>query len=592
MLTSSQINVSFNLDTGKFVFTDVTDYTAQGVLLSDITGVIKVTAPSGIVYSGGSPDIDGSVSRTNTTTILIPLTGSGVPEKGLYTFEYTATDGVDTVVYKVNYTYSYTAPTVTIEATADCVSPELVSTDTTSYMSGTTTPSTMFSIVDADEIANTFTIAGEKMGLLTAGDTFNIINSTANDGEYTVVSIAYNGTNTVISVANVPDGTDDGTLVTKTNTIYYPQVLGLSPLVGYTTINSTNVFYTETQEFKVVTKSFYDFGNGISVVDTTSGTAELKVDCDVRLCEVYCCIDSVLKAYLNQRGVNDVLSKRYLEKYILATSHLSALRNAFECGKNNDVNTLVSEIFRVTECNPDCSCSDGTPTPITGVGAANITEVQSSGNGILVGSTTVGNRTTYTLSLSQSILDQIAAATATSVVTSTDLSIDVVANTVGSVTTYDLSIPSSTPIVAPKELYSFEVLLEFTPGSLSQPTVTIQNETFQNQDNLQTPTFTFLNTATSIYNPFSFKLENFQVSNNDTYKVYMNVVDTVEHTPNGNLLSYQQKGYKLIPITSTASGEIFGGFQSTSYFSSANKMANYGILQNFTTIKLNVLIIE
>ena len=74
-LISTKLNVAYSLGgtSPKFVFTDVTDYSAQSVAIADITGVIEVTAPSGIVYTGGSPDITGSVSRINSTTILIPF---------------------------------------------------------------------------------------------------------------------------------------------------------------------------------------------------------------------------------------------------------------------------------------------------------------------------------------------------------------------------------------------------------------------------------------------------------------------------------------------------------------------------------------
>lgn len=584
MLTSTNIDFCFNLDTGKFVFTDVTDYTSQSVALSAITGVIKVTAPSGVVYSGGSPDINGSVSRTNTTTINIPLLASGKPEVGNYKIDYTVTDGSNTVSTSKTFKYSYSSPTVSIDATADCISPELTSTDTTNYLSGSTTPSNQFSILSADSATKTIVIEGEKVGLFAAGDTFYIINSTGNDGEHTVASISFNGTNTEIVLTALADDTDDGTVATKTNTIYYPQVLNLSPVVGYTTTVSVNSFYTETQEFQVITRSFYDFGNGVSLVDVTSGSTELKVDCDVRLCEVYCCIDSVLRAYLNYKDSNAVLAQRYLDKYIIATGHLSALRNAFECGKNNSVNTLVNEIFRVTECNPDCSCSDGEPAPVTGIGATSNTVVATSGNGILVSSNVVGNTTTYTLSLSPSILSAIAAASATSSVISSDGSLTVTSTTVGANTEYDVTV--TTPAITPKEFAALEIELNFN-GDIASPTLTLSNETYNNQTNLQTGVLTEVSSP-GIYNPFLLSYTGFQVTGNTTYKVLTSIsyADYDAGFAGVNPM-YYPASLQIIPITHKESNSISFAFNYN-----GSMIGNYSLLKKYPTIKLNVIIIE
>ena len=284
-----------------------------------------------------------------------------------------------TASYTVGYDFQYVSPTGILTPTVDCLSPELTSTDATNYLSGSTTPSNQFAITGVSASENTFTIAGEKSGLFLVGDTFDIIGYAAHNGNYTVTSVSSTGTTTKIGVASITDGTVAGSISTKTNTIYYPPILSLAPVVGYDPVVSTSTFYSQTQSFKVSTKSFYDFGNGVSVIDTVSATAELDVDCDVRLCEVFCCVNSTLKAYLAYRGVNDVLATQELNKYILATSHLSALRQAFECGYDKEVNSIVQEIMTVTQCTPDCSCSDTTPQPITGLGAANITVVNSTG---------------------------------------------------------------------------------------------------------------------------------------------------------------------------------------------------------------------
>jgi hypothetical protein len=63
-LTSTDFNISFDLSssTPKFVLTDITDYSSQSVSESDVTGKIKITAPSGVVYTGTN-DVQVGTSR-------------------------------------------------------------------------------------------------------------------------------------------------------------------------------------------------------------------------------------------------------------------------------------------------------------------------------------------------------------------------------------------------------------------------------------------------------------------------------------------------------------------------------------------------
>lgn len=513
-LVSTKLNVAYSMGgtLPKFIFTDVTDYSAQsGVAIADITGVIEVTAPSGIVYTGGSPDITGSASRINSTIIPIPLLANGSPEVGNYSFKYTATNTATSVSvsYTVGYDFQYVSPTGILTPTVDCLSPELTSTDATNYLSGSTTPSDQFTITGADASANTFTIAGEKSGLFLVGDTFNIIGSTVHNGNYTVTSVSSTGTNTVIGVSSVTSATVDGSISTKTNTISYPVVV--PPTVGYTPVVSTNTFYSQTQTFKIKTKSFYDFGNGVSVIDTVSASALLDVDCDVRLCEVFCCVNSTLKAYLAYRGVNDVLASQELNKYILATSHLSALRQAFECGYDKEVNSIVQEIITVTQCTPDCSCSDTTPQPITGLGAANITVVNSTGNGVTVTPSTVGNTTTYSLGISQALLNSITAATATSSVSAAANSGIVVTPSAPSSGNTNYALALSSPAIAPVEFINFK--LNRDNSVLFFPSAQI----IQNVSNLKTPT-SFAPAPGQPYSHYALTVSGFQNTGNNTFK--------------------------------------------------------------------------
>lgn len=557
-LTSTDFNISFDLSVTnpEFVLTDVTDYASQSVALSDIIGKLKVTAPSGVVYNGTS-DVDGNVSRINGTTILVPLLSDGTPEVGLYTFEYTATASSVSVSKVKTFQYSYVKPTETNEATSDCLSPELTGKDTTNYLVNAITPSDRFNISAVSIVDNTFSIAGEKSAFVVQGDTFSVINSTGNNGDYTVTGVEYDKTtdNTVISVASVTDATVDGTLVTRKTTLFYPSVLQLNPLVGYEKSISTNSFYSQTHEFLFNTKGYWDYGNGIKIVDSFSSTKEIDVECDVRLCDIFCCVNATFNEYMKYKCVNKTLADIALERYTIVTSHLASLRTAFECGDSAAVDSLTTQIKEVAQCNDDCSCSDGDPTPITGLGGSGTVVVQSGGNGVDVASSVVGNTTTYTLTLSQSVIDGITAAGSETTIASSDGSILVTDSPVGSNHAYDIKVSSS--IIPPREIMAFRVNLDITAG-VPNYSSSISNIVIQNQSN-------FNETTVSISDPDSgspshynqrFRINGFQNTGNNDYKIFTNISFLENSSVSSNNASGLFYDYVRLQTVESKSGEV------------------------------------
>ena len=372
-LTTTDFNVSFLLGGSSkvFKFTDITDYSSQGVALSAITGRIKITAPSGIVYDNLDPadpsdpaaaaaDIIGSASRVSSTSINVPLLSGGTPEVGLYTFEYKATDGSDTVTKIKTFTYSYTKPKATNQLTADCLSPELKGADTTNYLVNAVTPKDRFNISAASSSANTFSVSGDKVGFFTVGNKFDVISSTGNNGQYAITGVNYvqSSDTTVVSVASVSNNASDGTIVQRRTTLYFTSVPGIEPLVGYSSILSTNSFYSQLQSFSFEAHVLYDFGGGFSVSDSFDSSDSINVDCDDNLCDVFCSINSVFGEYMKYKSTNKTLADLALERYILVTSHLASLRTAYECGDATAVTKLTEQIKDVAQCNDDkCDCT-------------------------------------------------------------------------------------------------------------------------------------------------------------------------------------------------------------------------------------------
>lgn len=539
-LTTTDFNVSFLLGGSSkvFKFTDITDYTAQGVSLSAITGRIKVTAPSGIVYNnlGGSADISGtlvSTKRVNTTTILVPLLSSGTPEVGVYTFEYASTDGtdplVDPTVTKIKtFNYSYTKPKATNQLTANCLSPELKGSDTTNYLVDGVTPSDRFLITSLNQTASYFAISGDKVGFFTTGNKIDVIGSTGNNGRYTITNVSYDESENrtfVFVSGSMPNTTIDGTIVQRRTTLYFTSVPGVDPLIGYSPILTTNSFYSQLQSFSFESHVLYDFGGGFSVSDSFVSSDSINVDCENNLCDVFCCINSVFGEYMKYKCVNKTLADLALGRYTIITSHLASLRTAYECGDATAVTKLTEQIKDVAQCDDKCDCTTGDPILITGTGGSsgggNIYNVVSAGNGLNVSTSVSGSTTTYTLALTASILADIAAATATSSVISSDSSITVTSSASTSTNTqYDIKIPPSTPIVPPKEFMVMK--LEIDTQGISPYVFTPKDVLHQNPTNLKNPVsspWTYSVYSGTADKPFKIKIENFQTSPNSTYKV-------------------------------------------------------------------------
>ncbi len=522
-LTTTDFNVSFLLGGSSkvFKFTDITDYPSQSVALADVTGRIKITAPSGVVYNNlaGSADITGSTSTVNTTSINVPLLSGGTPEVGLYTFEYRATVGSDTVSKIKTFTYSYTKPKATNQLTADCLSPELKGADTTNYLVNAVTPNDRFNISAASSSANTFSVSGEKVGFFTVGNKFDVISSTGNNGQYTITGVNYvqSSDTTVVSVANVLNNTGDGTIVQRRTTLYFTSVPGIAPLVGYSTILSTNSFYSQLQSFSFEAHVLYDFGGGITLSDSFSSSDSINVDCDNNLCDVFCCINTVFGEYMKYKCTNKTLADLALERYTIITSHLASLRTAYECGDSAAITSLTAQIKEVSQCDDDCGCTSGDPIPITGTGssAGSTSVVADGGTGVNVTTSVNGNETTYTLNLSPSVLQDIQNGAATSSVTG-GTGITVTPSSTG-VNNTQYAVSLTTPSVAPKE--TLVMKLECAKTLSTARIFTPKEVTIQNPTNLQQPATITEVAVSSVWDLYTVRVTGFQSTPNSTYKV-------------------------------------------------------------------------
>ena len=133
-------------------------------------------------------------------------------------------------------------------------------------------------IVDLDLFNSTFTIKGNQTYVFNAGRTFNIIDSTGNDGNYEVLTSVYNAVTdeTIIDVdAVIHDNTRDGTIVADYRTIPWETGYGVYlsttetlpvPLNGDTVNGLTKYFIiVESDNTFKLSRTLDDAKNGIYI---------------------------------------------------------------------------------------------------------------------------------------------------------------------------------------------------------------------------------------------------------------------------------------------------------------------------------------
>ncbi len=349
------INICFELNNTpkNFKLTDDTDYTTEGIALTDVRGLFKITAPDGsIAYENAgyaasdftAPDIDADVSLINSL-ISLPLDSNGDVQLGNYVVEYKidVAGAVQTGVYDKSFSVEncHIDPLVDIDFTIDCFNSNLTSTDNTDY--GT-------------ELAPT------------------------------------------------------PTSVTRTHTAYAPPTTGLSDTVTSNKILVASPIATKTWTLGISTVVQWDYPDGLCVISTIVGETEAEVVCDVSICDIFCCIDKLYNRYKAALATNSVLASEIKTTQLdVVALDLVLFQKALECGRNDKAQAYYDHILEVSGCEPGCSCSDDDVSVVIPVCVvAGTTVVDACGNGaITVTANTIGNTTTYTVCFQQALLDRL-----------------------------------------------------------------------------------------------------------------------------------------------------------------------------------------
>ena len=336
--------------TPKFVLTDLSPYSVEGISLTSVIGLFKIEGPTGIIYNNtnfGAPDIVASTSLV-FGSVSIPLDINGVILTGNYKITYTAriSGGVQPGDYtKVTTSYfCYVAPKGNLLVTNSVRLATVTSTDNTSYP-----------------------IVGINPTLARTHDLFY-----------------------------------------PSSLVIAPIVSGLSQIV----LSYPNV-YTGTYTGKVSTIASYVFTDGLLVDYLITAVSETIVD-NKTLCDIYCGIKNLTNEMLASRSTGDFGKASHIQETLSLVSILFSLYDdAITCGKESDASNWLNQIITLANITVGCGCVGDQPVqvvPSGGGAGATANVIGDSSTGTQVDAVTVGPTTTYTVRLTSTYKNLILSA--------------------------------------------------------------------------------------------------------------------------------------------------------------------------------------
>jgi len=579
-MATINFDVTFDFAAEELQFLDTTDWAGQGITKLNVNGSFNVVTPNGLTYYNhtNTANITGTAAGGSTANITLAGGSSAVDDyyKDLYIL---LTGGTGSGQSKKIISYNGTTKVAIVESAWSVVP----------VAASTTYALNLSNIFIAGNLNNQVPI---QVPLTAAGlpyngsytITYTVYDSNAVDTYTLVKTFELCHTSPTVSITQTVDcisplfTSTDATVYTvdsiaptisRTHTVYYPAgSAGIgSPTVGSGATITTNVFYTGNQSTQIASNLTYDLTDGVYVYDEVSGGATVDVDCDNRMCDIFCCVITLYNKMNRYKGKNETLYQEYLSDFTQVMSMVILAREAWNCGKEDAVNAIVTNILDVADCEVGCGCSDGEPVQVTGLGGTvAFTEVTSGAYPIVVTPTTVGSTTTYVLTLDPAFVSSVLASGIT-VVDSANAYITVAPVTVGTTTTYTLTfVPGALSGI--KDELAFKVLIDY-PNYLGAFT-TIENTEIQpaTGSNFLPPTFApaepAANTIAFTNALALFNVSAFMTSANDNYKVFTSVepvsfIQGPETQTNPNLLS-RMEGLLLPQINYIQSGQFQIGF--------------------------------
>lgn len=327
-----------------FKFTDISNYAGQSIALSSVNGSFIITAPSGTVIYNNSSYTNGGCDIHNNSS------RNGQQVIPLPLISGAVEEGKYTIVYTVYDSVAMQYYIITNIYIFNYNSPLVCIQQTVDCLSP----------------------------LFTSKD---------------ITNYAINGVNPVIS--------------SYTNSIYYPNgTAGQgNPTIGTSLVVTSSQFWPGATTSEISTTATYTFSDGLIVIDIITGSKTIQVDCR-DICSLTCCINALIKRMEDAQLVNEEEYLNLKLDFSTVMSFVGKIMLDIRCGNPKNISCYIDEIKRLTNCTDDCKCSDTNLTQISGLaGLVNQVVVNSGGSPVIVTPVTVGNTTTYTISLSSAFVN-------------------------------------------------------------------------------------------------------------------------------------------------------------------------------------------
>jgi uncharacterized membrane protein YjfL (UPF0719 family) len=342
-----------NVGTPNVVITDTTDYT--GFVVADMLAIIQESNSAGNFYqnvgwnipSWSSPDLNGS---TNTLTFQqnLPLSPTSLQVPlDTYTFVIIPYyDGAAQPAVTVVVPYTFSLPVPDLNIGYDCNAGQLWATDDTVY----------------SDIQGAVLLSAVRTMTLT-----------------------------------YPVGSGQGTIVTP------------NPLITIGA-NTPYQFWTNTYQLQVSTVCTFQLPNLSTVVKTITGEIDSgRVTCNTTLCNLRGCMYSVFQKWLGYCGKNAAQAEFYGNLHFKCEGYWADIIRSQQCGLPDQVNYDIKKLKELL-AGEQCGCPEPNSDVSIQIFALNtvpLTCVVAAGTYISVTSVTVGNTTTYTVSVNGTFIGYV-----------------------------------------------------------------------------------------------------------------------------------------------------------------------------------------
>lgn len=161
--------------------------------------------------------------------------------------------------------------------------------------------------------------------------------------------------------------------VVRSQTVYPPQAAqdaGQSPVTSSAQkvflSAPANPLWTGTYSTTLSSDITYKVGNYYTVIHKTLNGQEYAVACDNNLCELFCCLKTLIAGYeSNLAAGNTVLANDFLKRWTFGDFYITAIKQAILCSNTALAQYYTDQFYLKTLCDKDCACGcTDEPAPV------------------------------------------------------------------------------------------------------------------------------------------------------------------------------------------------------------------------------------